>query len=261
MEDRAVQELGLGGAFDRQLHIVVDRGQRGARVLVLHQQPGDLTQRRQAAAGDHGRGDDAAHGDRGFLGLVHADHHHGDRHQLLHRRHETHRGRGDQLELAAGLGDEFGGAFPVALDRALRVQRLDRFQAGQRLDQGGVALRRSLERGHGQRFHAGLGGQRHQQDQHDGDQRRQHHPGRDPDQRQQEQQDEGQVHQGGDGCRGDEVADGLERAQIGRERAHRHRPALHAQIQHALHDLRRQAHVHACWRCPPRASARCSGSC
>ena len=28
MEDRAVQELGLGGAFDRQLHIVVDRGQR-----------------------------------------------------------------------------------------------------------------------------------------------------------------------------------------------------------------------------------------
>ncbi|MNS82132.1 hypothetical protein D3C72_1158670 [compost metagenome] len=210
MKHGTMQELGFSRALDRQLHVVVDGTQRCACVLVLHQQPGYLAQRRQAAAGDHGCGDDAAHGHGGFLRLVNADDHHGDRHHLLHGLHKAHRGRRNQLELAAGLRDELGGAFPVALDGALRVQRFHGLQAGQRFHQRRVALRTGLEAGHGQRLHAGLRGKRHQQNQDDGNQRRQDHPRGNPGQRGQEQQDEGQVDQRGDRSGCDEVADGFE---------------------------------------------------
>ena len=238
-------ELGVGRMLDRHLHIVVYRVQRRARIVELHHQPGHLAERCQAAPRNHRRRDDAAHRQRRVLHLVHAYDHHGDAHQLLHGLHEVHRSRRNELDLAAHVGKVLGRAFPQALHAALGVERLEGFEIGQRFDQQGIALRRRLEGLEREAFHARLRPERHQQDRGDRHQRWQQHPGRNPDQRQQEQQHERQVHQRGQAGRGNEVAHRLERAQVGRERAHRRRPAFHAQVQHALHDLRRQLHIDA----------------
>ena len=109
--------------------------------MKLHHQPRDLTEGRQAASRNHGGGNDAAHGKRRILHLIHADddHRYGD--QLLQGLNEVHRARRNELDLAAHIGDVLGGALPQTLHAALGVERLDGLQVGQRLHEQRVALR------------------------------------------------------------------------------------------------------------------------
>ena len=100
-------------------------------MVELHHQPRHLPQRREAAPGDHRRGDDAAHGHLLLLDFIDADDDDGNRYQLLHGRDEADgEGRGE-LELGADVRDVFGGVFPLALHAALGIECLDGFQVGE----------------------------------------------------------------------------------------------------------------------------------
>jgi hypothetical protein len=192
-------KLAPSGPLDGQFHVGVDRGQGGAGVLVLHHQARHLPEGRHGPAGQHGRGDDAAHGHVALGQFVNADDDHRDVDELLHELGEVDRARREQLEAAADLGDEQGGALPLALDQAFGAESLDRLEPHQAFHQGGVALGAGPVGGLGELVHLVLSHQGDKQHGEHADQRRQQQPGRDPHHHQQEQQYEGQVDEGGDG--------------------------------------------------------------
>ncbi len=228
----------------RHIHVRIHRTQGGTGILILHHQASHLPQRSQATACNHGGSNNAPHGQFGFLNQIHPDNHHADGDHLLQHLHRVYGQGGSHLDARTLTSQVLGGLLPIALRIALRIQDLQGFHTSQGFDQAGVTLGSSLEGLFGQTFHTCLSKPGNTQDDHNGHNGRDQHPGRDPGQHSQKQQHKWQIDQCRQTGRSDKVAHRFKRAQIGSKRAHRRRSVLHAQVQHPLHNPRGQLNIH-----------------
>ena len=240
---RAMDETGVGGPLDRLLHDLFERGQRHLGVVVLHQQPDHLPERRDGARGQHRAGDQPAHGELADSDQIDPRDDHDDIDDLLRLQRAIGRRRRKEAHLVADAGDESHRLFPLRLHDALGALRLDRLQRRQALDQRGIAQRAGAIGGLGQFVHLVLQDVRVNDDDDDDQQHRQDELPGNQGNDQNEKQGERQVDEGGHRGRCDEIAHRLERTQVRGEGADRRRPCFHAHAEDAFHDLRRELHV------------------
>jgi hypothetical protein len=98
---RPVHEALVRRALDRQLHDVVQRAQRRRRLVIARHQPGHLAERRERARREDRAGDERADRELALGDQVHAENHHRDARQLLHRERDVDDRRGQRARLDA----------------------------------------------------------------------------------------------------------------------------------------------------------------
>ncbi|MNV18097.1 hypothetical protein D3C71_1089100 [compost metagenome] len=201
-------------AIDRHLHQTIERAHRCLGLLVAQGKPDDLAQRRGGATGEHHGSDQRTHGQ--ITGVDQVDTDDDQRHglDLLQERDRAGCHAGQFARLHRGVGSQCAEGFPASLHVSLTAGCLEGFQAFHGLDQHAL-----LERGLSQVFLHGAG--QRPLDCHADDQDQRNQQQRHPAQRTthsenhtHEQQHEGQIGNGCQGCRGGEVTNGFEFAQL-----------------------------------------------
>ena len=232
----ALAGLGVG----RHRHDAVERLQRDARVLPLHDEAGHLSDRPQRTAADDGARDQAAHGEVAVADGEGAGAHQADVAQLLQGLGEVGRQRGDVLHRHLVARQGVGERAPAVEHLPFGRRRLHRLDAIHRLDQQAVLAVRLLHVRFGQarepsaECEAGQHRRREEDRRHD-----RHRPGDQPD-HDDEQDGEGRVGQHEQrGC-GHEVAHRLEVPDLRRKRAYRARAPVHADRQRVAEEHARQ---------------------
>ncbi len=244
-KDWRLRKCAPRGRSTGHLHDLVERRQRGDRVVVLRHQARDLSHRCECARGQHRARDEPAHRELAGRYQVDADHDRAHRGELLGEHRGVQRGVREQAQLRAAIGEVGGAALPAALHHALGAERLDRLESHQALDQRGVAHRAGPVGGLGELVHARPDRGRVADDEQHRDQHRQQHRPRDPADHDHERQREGQIDERRDRGGGDEVARRFEGSQVRGERTDRGRALLEAHAEHALHDVARELQVDA----------------